>query len=81
MALTIELNPELERTLAARAEAKGVSLEDFVLEVLSREAIEASVPSGRSGRELVLLCARVRGLADDLDLQRDSSLARDIDLT
>ncbi|MBL8290351.1 MAG: hypothetical protein JNN08_00870 [Bryobacterales bacterium] len=38
MAITIELQPELERCLLARAQAQGVSLTDFAQEVLAREA-------------------------------------------
>lgn len=38
MTLTIELQPEMERNLLARASAKGLSLTAFAQEVLTREA-------------------------------------------
>jgi hypothetical protein len=39
MTLTIDLQPDIERELMARAQAKGVSLADFAQEVLAREAL------------------------------------------
>ncbi len=38
MTLTIELQPEMERSLPAGASAKGLSLTAFAQEVLAREA-------------------------------------------
>ena len=39
MTLTIDLQPDIERGLLARAQAKGVSLVDFAQEVLAREVL------------------------------------------
>jgi predicted HicB family RNase H-like nuclease len=38
MTLTLDLQPEIERSLMKRARAKGVSLAAYVQEVLAREA-------------------------------------------
>ena len=39
MTLTIDLQPDIERGLLARAQAKEVSLVDFAQEVLAREVL------------------------------------------
>lgn len=67
MNLTIELQPDLERSLLARAQAKGVSLADFAQEVLAREVQPASdeKPGSHSNAQadnLYDLLAPVRGL-------------------
>jgi hypothetical protein len=38
MTLTIKLDPETERGLLAQAQAKGVSLADYVQDIVAREA-------------------------------------------
>lgn len=67
MAITIELQPEIERCLLARAQAQGVSLTDFAQEVLAREAgIVAPVRSPASeAKSLYDLFAPLRGLLTD----------------
>ncbi len=74
MTLTLDLRPEIERSLVAQARAKGVSLAELAEEVLAREAQagETAMPI-RTGQELIDICARVRGLADDLDFDRNPS--------
>ena len=38
MDVTISLNPEIEKNLMARAHERGVSLDDYLQELLAREA-------------------------------------------
>lgn len=38
MNVTLRLNPEVERNLLARANARGVSLDEYLQELVSREA-------------------------------------------
>ncbi len=38
MTVTLSLNPEIERGLVARAQARGVSLDDYLQELVAREA-------------------------------------------
>lgn len=38
MSITIDLQPEIERGLQAQAQAKGVSLAEYVSEIVAREA-------------------------------------------
>lgn len=46
MTLTIDLEPQIERSLSARAEAKGVSLSDYVGEIVAREASQQESSAG-----------------------------------
>ena len=66
MTITINLNPEIERGLLARAQAKGLSLADFAEEVLAREVTAPSArASHRTGQELIDVCAHLQGLLTD----------------
>ncbi len=58
MTITIDLQPEVERGLLARAQAKGVSLNDFAREVLTREAVTPSddTPTGAALIEAMRAC-------------------------
>ena len=71
MTLTIDLQPDIERGLLARAQAKGVSLADFAQEVLTREALplEHKKVTG-TGKDLIEAGASVRGLFTDEEIDR-----------
>ena len=83
MTLTLDLNPEIERGLLARAQAKGVPLEDYAREVLAREA-NATPALKRTGQELIDACSKVRGLLTDEEVDtlfaRTPSFSRPVDL-
>jgi hypothetical protein len=82
MTITLDLQPEIEQGLLAQAQARGVSLTDYVQEIVSREAhVSKAAAPARTGQELVDICARVRGLADDLDITRNPSPGRPVDLS
>jgi hypothetical protein len=82
MTITLDLQPEIEKGLLAQAQARGVSLTDYVKEIVSREAhISNTATPPRTGQELIDICARVRGLADDLDITRNPSPGRPVDLS
>ena len=63
MTITIDLQPEIEQGLLTQAQARGVSLADYVREIVWREAhvSKAAVAPPRTGQDLVDICARVRG--------------------
>ena len=82
MSITLDLQPEIEQGLLAQARAKGVSLTDYVQEIVAREAhVPKPSASVRTGQELIDACASVRGLADDLDIARNPSTGRPVDFT
>ena len=86
MTITLALQPEIEKGLLAQAKAQGVSLADYVQEIIVRQAqvfLEApTVP--RTGQELIDACAKVRGLLTDEEVdslsRRTRSWARPVDL-
>lgn len=75
MTLTIEI-PD-ERAVAFRREAttQGLSMDRWLLG-LAEQCVPVA-PLSPSGRTLVEVCARIRGLADDIDFSRDPSPGRD----
>ncbi len=76
MSITIELRPEMESNLQAQAQARGVSLTDFVNEIIAREA-SLAVPETaetRSGQALIDVCAEIRGVLTDEEI--DTLFAR-----
>jgi hypothetical protein len=81
MTITIDLQPEIERGLTAQARAKGVSLAAYAQEILAREANPLEKPPHRTGQELVDVCARVRGFADELDITRRPSASRPVEFS
>lgn len=48
MTVTLNLNPELERDLIARAQTRGISLDDYILELVAKEARVPLAPNSRS---------------------------------
>jgi hypothetical protein len=84
MTITLDLQPEIERGLLAQAQARGVSLSDYVLEIVAREAhVSPASPPLRTGQELIDACAKVRGLLTDEEVDtlfsRNPSFARPVD--
>ena len=84
MTITLELQPEIEKGLLAQATERGVSLSDFVKEIVVREAHAFTEPPRRhTGQELIDACAKVRGLLTDEEVDtlfsRTPSFARPVD--
>ena len=87
--ITINLQPEIERGLLAQAQAKGVSLTDYVQEIVVREArageAEPTLPALRTGQALIDAFADFRGLLTDEEIDgmftRNPSPARPVDLS
>ena len=50
MNVTLSLNPEVEKGLLARAQERGVSLNDYLQEIVTREAGLIDT-TGKSGKE------------------------------
>ena len=88
MTLTIDLQPDIERGLLARAQAKGVSLADFAQEVLAREAqpvevLPVSPGQSSAADNLFDLFTPIRGLLTNEEVDsyfgRTPSSGRPID--
>ena len=67
MQIVLDLDSEIERRLKATAEVRGLSLIDFIREVVTREAGRTVSVSG-TGHDLIDACAGVRGLLSDQEI-------------
>jgi hypothetical protein len=87
MTITLDLQPDIERGLLMQAQARGLSLTDFVREIVAREAkrVEPGPSPRRTGQELIDGSARVRGLLTDEEIDslfsRTPSTSRSVDLS
>ena len=54
MTITLDLNPETEHRLLEQAQARGVSLDVFLQEVVSEQARHVAVPRPVKGKTLKL---------------------------
>lgn len=85
MTISFDLQPEIECGLLLRAQAQGVSLSEYVQQIVIREAKPLENVSGRTGQELIDMSLRVRGLLTDVEVDtlfaRNPSSSRPIDLS
>ncbi len=55
MTITLDLNPEIEQGLLAQARERGVSLDDYLQEIVSKQALVAAAsPAAANGKALKL---------------------------
>ena len=79
MSITLDFQPEIERGLLAQATARGVSLADFLKEIITRQARGVSETALASeAKDLVELFENspFRGL--DMEFERDKDYGREI---
>jgi len=84
MTVTLNLDPEVQKGLMARADARGVSLGDYLQELVAKEA---GLPSAADPRPIqkrfdnlsdLLLNSPFAGA--DLDLERSKDYPRSVDI-
>ena len=84
MNVTLSLNPEVEKGLMARAQARGISLDDYLQELVAKEA---GLPVAAEPRPIdkrfdnlsdLLLNSPLAGA--NLDLERSKDYPRPVDL-
>lgn len=84
MTVTLNLNPEVEKGLTARAHARGVSLDKYLQELVAKEAGLPVAPEPRPNRQPfdnlsdLLLNSPFAGA--NLDLERLKDHPRPVDL-
>jgi hypothetical protein len=84
MNVTLNLNPEVEKGLMARADARGISLDDYLQELVAREAaVPAAAEPCRPHKRFdnlsdLLLNSPFAGA--NLDLERSKDFPRPVDL-
>jgi hypothetical protein len=81
MTVTLNLNPEVEKGLAARARERGVSLDDYLQEIVTREAgISPPSTSSTQPKNLSDLLLNSPFAGADLDLERSRDYPRPTEL-
>ena len=83
MTITFDLQPEFEEGLLAQAEARGVSITDYVKELVAREAhvLEAPVIThAPEAKNLVELFANSPFNGLNMEFERDRDYGREIEL-
>jgi hypothetical protein len=84
MTVTLTLEPEIEKNLLARAQAHGVSLDEYLHELVAKEASlsEASnlQPVHQRFKNLSELLLNSPLAGSDLDLERSKDYPRSVDL-
>jgi hypothetical protein len=74
MTVTLTLNPEVEKGLLARARERGVSLDDYLHEIVTRESgVPPSPPLSTNAKNLsdLLLNSPFAGAGLNLERSRD----------
>ena len=77
MNITIEIPEDRAARFQSQARARGLTVDRWLL-ALAEENAPLSAPAEKPKRTFAEACAKVRGLADDLDFSRDPSPGRDI---
>jgi hypothetical protein len=85
MTIQLDLQPDVERGLLAQARLHGMTLQEYIQQIVTREAHRPPTASAsRPAANLVELSEPVRGLLTDEEVdtlfRRDSSISRPIDL-
>jgi hypothetical protein len=79
MDMVLDISPEERAAHKAQATAEGLSVDEWIKK-LANERTRPLTPPGIEGEKLMAVCAKVRGLTDDLDFDRNRSTARPLDL-
>ncbi len=81
MTVTLNLNSEVEKGLTARARERGVSLDDYLQEIVAREAgVPASSPSSTKAKNLSDLLLNSPFAGASLNLERSPDYPRPTEL-
>jgi hypothetical protein len=80
MTVTLDLSPEVREKLLAQARERGISLHDYVQEIVAREAHLATVLPSIQETNLSDLLLKSPFAGANLNLERNQDLPRQIDL-
>ena len=77
MTVKLDLTPEVEKSLSAQAHERGVSLYDYLQEIITREAgLAAASPSATGASNLSDLLLNSPFAGADLNLERSRDYPR-----
>jgi len=79
MNLNIEIPEDSAVRFQKQAQARGLTVDRWLLELAEQNAPPLSV-AANPNHTFVEVCAKVRGLADDIDFTRDPSSGRNVEL-
>lgn len=79
MNITVEIPEDRAARFQKQAQARGLTVDRWLLELAEQNAPSSPVEASPKPT-LAEVCAKVRGLADDLDFSRDPSPGRDVAL-
>lgn len=85
MTITLDLAPDIENRLLLQAQAKGVSIHDYVEQIIERQAHQSQPENQQASQahNLYELFAPVRGLLTDEEVDtlfvRNRSFSRPVD--
>ncbi len=77
MNVTIEISEDRAARFQRQAQARGLTLDRWLIELGEQNAPPETL-ADKPKRTFVDACAKIRGLADDLDFSRDPSPGRDV---
>ena len=85
MIIQLDLQPDIEQGLLTQAQLHGMTLQEYVEQIVAREAQRLpSVPAPRHAANLVELSEPIRGLLTDEEVdtlfRRNPSTGRPVDL-
>jgi hypothetical protein len=78
--LTLSLKPEVEKGLIARAQELGISLDDYVQEIVTREAGLSASPPSSIAENLSDLLLNSPFAGADLNLERAQDYPRSTEM-
>ena len=79
MTVTVKIPDDLLARLQKEAGSRGMSIDQWLLEIAEVRAPDEETSSDQE-RSIEEVFAKIRGLADDIDLTRDASPGRDVSL-
>jgi uncharacterized protein (DUF1778 family) len=84
MTITLDLTPDIEQCLLTQAQARGVSLTDFVEEIVEKQArqLPLETPTASQAKNLVELFENspFKGLNIEFERDRKQDYGREIEL-
>ncbi len=79
MIVKLDLNPETEHNLLTQARERGVSIGDYLYEILSRQ-LSVAAPSEPSPKRLIDVLSAAPFVGSELDIRRSKDYPRPVDL-
>jgi hypothetical protein len=80
MTVTIDLNPEVEKELLAQARERGMSLSDYLQEIVAGQARGVDGLAKPSHKRLIDVLTAAPFAGSELNIQRSKDYPRAVDL-